>query len=77
LHYMADLVRVEIADEGCGISQAPDAARSSGHYGVVGMQERMAKIGGTCTISSAKGTGTTVTLEIPVETIQPRSAEAK
>jgi signal transduction histidine kinase len=41
------------------------------------MQERMAKIGGTCSISSAEGTGTTVTLEIPVETLEQRGTEAK
>jgi signal transduction histidine kinase len=77
LRYTTNLVRVEITDEGCGISQAPGAARTGGHFGVVGMQERMAKIGGTCSISSAEGTGTTVTLEIPVETLEQRGTEAK
>ena len=67
LRYMTNLVRIEITDEGRGISQGLSGSNIIGHFGVVGMRERMAEIGGTCQISSAEGKGTTVTLEIPVD----------
>lgn len=75
LRYMTNLVRIEIADEGCGISQTSNGSNVIGHFGVLGMQERMAKIGGTCHISSAEGKGTTVTLEIPARKVQQVATE--
>lgn len=77
LRYMTNLVRIEITDEGCGISQASNGSNAAGHFGVLGMRERMARIGGTCRISSVEGRGTTVTLEIPAGTPQRVAMETK
>jgi signal transduction histidine kinase/ligand-binding sensor domain-containing protein len=77
LRYMTNLVRIEITDEGCGMSQASNTSNATGHFGVLGMRERMIRIGGTCRISSAEGRGTTVTLEIPSGTPQQVATEAK
>jgi len=39
----------------------------SGHYGIVGMNERAQAIGARYTLVSTPGQGTTVTLEVPAE----------
>ena len=38
-----------------------------GHYGLTGMRERAAAIGGRVEIASRPGTGTTVTITAPLE----------
>jgi signal transduction histidine kinase len=37
-----------------------------GHYGLVGMQERAALLGGTLQVQSAPGEGTTLRVELPL-----------
>jgi len=57
-----------IEDDGMGFDVG--AARRSAHteqrLGLVGMQERVAQLGGTLTIETAPGHGTTVFVRIPV-----------
>ncbi len=56
-------VAMVIEDDGKGF----DPARiSEERYGLVGMRERVALIGGKMTIESAAGTGTTVLVEVPL-----------
>jgi signal transduction histidine kinase len=46
-----------------------DPARSAGgHFGLVGMKERAASIGGTLAISSAPGRGARLSLAAPIVT---------
>ncbi|MGA3133394.1 MAG: sensor histidine kinase [Terracidiphilus sp.] len=66
LRYRGNLVTIEIKDRGCGISHELNGSKNDGHFGVVGMRERMARIGGTCRILSSDGEGTTVILEVPI-----------
>jgi two-component system sensor histidine kinase UhpB len=58
-------VRLQISDDGCGFA-APDADGSGG-LGLSGMRERALLVGGTLTIDSRPGIGTTVILEVPVQ----------
>jgi signal transduction histidine kinase len=55
-----------IADDGRGIPDSTDLGRfvSRGHFGLAGMRERAAMIGGTLTIQSAVDYGTAVILEV-------------
>ena len=53
-------VRVQVSDDGTGF----DSATATEGFGLVGMRERAALIGGTVKISSGT-TGTTVTAELP------------
>lgn len=53
-------IRVQVSDDGAGF----DFATVSEGFGLVGMRERAALIGGTVEISSGR-TGTTVTAELP------------
>jgi signal transduction histidine kinase len=61
-------IRVEIVDDGAGF----DAARSRG-MGILGMEERVKRLGGTLTIDSGAGRGTTLKAELP---LHPQSALA-
>ena len=56
---------VTIADDGIGFD--PDARTiRARHLGLTSMRERAAAVGGTCTIESSPGAGTTVRVEVPV-----------
>jgi signal transduction histidine kinase len=55
---------VIIFDDGIGFDPI---ARPSGHYGLIGMQERATSIGGTVSLDSSPGRGTTVTVTWKVE----------
>ncbi|MGD0479699.1 MAG: two-component regulator propeller domain-containing protein [Terracidiphilus sp.] len=54
---------LSVADDGCGF------VRDSGsnmHYGLIGMEERAHRIGGTLTITSTPGEGTCVSILVPL-----------
>jgi ligand-binding sensor domain-containing protein/signal transduction histidine kinase len=57
-------VRLEVCDDGRGF--APEAARENGHYGIVGMRERVEQLGGMFNVRSSPGHGTTVIACLPV-----------
>ncbi len=63
VEFQADLLRLTVTDNGCGFDVASEA--SSGHWGLIGMRERAAALGGSCSISSTPGAGTTVVTELP------------
>jgi len=62
-----DRVRMTITDDGQGIIGGTDSQRfvAEGHFGLAGMRERAAMIGGHLEIQSAQDYGTVVILEIP------------
>ena len=57
-----DLITLKIADDGKGFVTA--RRDGAGHYGLQGMQERAEVIGGALDVTSAPGSGTTITLQI-------------
>jgi signal transduction histidine kinase len=56
---------VEIEDDGSGFD--PGTIRSNGGFGLVGIRERAAHLGGTFQIKSAPGQGTRVSVELPTD----------
>ena len=64
LEYGPAKIALEVRDDGRGFE--PDTAQESGHYGLTGMRERAAAIGGVLEISSEPGVGTTVRLVVAV-----------
>jgi len=66
-HFMAylafspDAVRLELRDDGCGF----DPARKNDGFGLLGMRERVDRIGGQLTIQSAPGEGAAVLITVP------------
>lgn len=65
-------LRVEIADDGVGF--VVEAVGSAGHHGIAMMRERVASVGGSFSLTSERGAGTTVGLELPLETAQGMAA---
>jgi signal transduction histidine kinase len=59
------LVRLE--DDGHGLAVPADLASltSNKHFGLVGISERVALLGGTMNIESSKGSGMILQVEIP------------
>jgi signal transduction histidine kinase len=66
LSEVGDRVCLEVKDNGAGfdIAAPPRHAPGSG-LGLVGMRERVALVGGTCTVESEPGRGTRVVVELP------------
>jgi signal transduction histidine kinase len=61
LHYRPGEIALEVRDDGRGF--AVDEASAPGHYGLTGMRERAATIGGRMEVTSEPGGGTTVRLQ--------------
>ena len=75
IHYDNERFRLRVQDDGRGFDAASLSARGhQGHYGLSGMRERAAILGGTLTVWSNVGTGTAVELQIPGGTayLRPR-----
>jgi signal transduction histidine kinase len=56
-------ISLVIQDDGVGITQAPVAGRN---FGLAGMQERVAMLGGSAKVASAKSKGTRIEVKVPV-----------
>jgi signal transduction histidine kinase len=63
-----NLLRLTITDDGRGITGSADSARfvAAGHFGLAGMRERAAMIGGKLDVQTAVDYGTVVILELPL-----------
>jgi two-component system sensor histidine kinase NreB len=57
-------IRLSVADNGAGF-EADTAKKKPMSFGLAGMRERAALIGGTLEVRSAPGKGATVLLELP------------
>ncbi|MFF0222281.1 sensor histidine kinase [Streptomyces sp. NPDC004629] len=62
LRYAAGTLTVSVRDDGRGF----DPAAVHGGYGLAGLRARAAEVGGTASVRSAPGAGTTVTVCLPV-----------
>ena len=67
LSVKGDNLMIRVADQGCGFVLAEDALPAEGHYGIVGMRERVQRLGGHVQITSSPGGGTQVQLRLKVE----------
>ncbi|WP_367874152.1 ATP-binding protein [Luteolibacter sp. Populi] len=62
------ILKVSLADDGRGLDPATAAPGSDG---LVGMKERMEKLGGSCRVTSNPGGGTVVEFSLPLERKTP------
>ncbi|MFK0287518.1 sensor histidine kinase [Streptomyces sp. NPDC090499] len=62
LRHARDLMTLAVTDDGQGF----DPATVRGGYGLSGIRARATGLGGTCTVLSAPGQGTTVRVEVPL-----------
>jgi signal transduction histidine kinase len=66
LRYLAAAVELEISDDGCGFQVSATPTADTGHFGLLGMRERIEKMKGTFELSSRPGSGTVVSVKVPV-----------
>lgn len=57
---------VAVVDDGAGFTPGQEAGAHQGHFGLVGMRERIERLDGTFRIESAPGRGTAVRFEVPL-----------
>jgi signal transduction histidine kinase len=62
LEYGAEMIALEVRDDGRGFEANGPIESPQGHFGLTGMKERATAIGGTLEVTSEPGTGTTVRL---------------
>ncbi len=62
LEHRGDRVLMMVEDDGVGFE--PDQAKGGDHFGLLGMKERAEALGGTLTVESTPGAGTTVVVEV-------------
>jgi signal transduction histidine kinase len=60
-------ILLSIVDDGRGFDTAELPEASAGHLGIIGMQERVRARGGSFRITSQRGAGTRVDVEMPIE----------
>ena len=65
LTYLDDMLLLDVADDGVGFDPTGD----TGGYGLVGMRHRLAGVGGTLTVESAPGYGTTLNAAVPLPVV--------
>jgi ligand-binding sensor domain-containing protein/anti-sigma regulatory factor (Ser/Thr protein kinase) len=66
LECLPESLRLSVADDGAGFEMAGNGHLRPGHYGLIGMKERAAQIGGEFEFDSAPGHGTTVSVQAPL-----------
>jgi ligand-binding sensor domain-containing protein/signal transduction histidine kinase len=74
VHFDADRCDVKIRDDGTGFDPEAVSSLPVGHYGLVGMKERITRVGGELTVNSQPGGGAEVTFYIPRGSLIPSDA---
>jgi signal transduction histidine kinase len=64
LSFLDDVVTLDVDDDGIGFDGRP-AARSDGGFGLIGIGERIAAVGGELSVEAASGQGTTIAVSVP------------
>jgi ligand-binding sensor domain-containing protein/signal transduction histidine kinase len=67
LDFGAREVRLEVKDDGRGFDAESYDGGRGGHFGLVGMRERAAQMGGAASVKSEPGRGTEVVVRVPIE----------
>lgn len=69
LSYAIDEIGMEIEDDGSGFNPRSAPGTRDGHYGLEGMRQRMTWLGGTVSINSRPGSGTCISVHLPLDKI--------
>jgi len=60
-------VQLQIRDDGCGFEPASWEVSKRGHFGLLGIKERVASVFGMHSVDSAPGRGTRLLVTIPTK----------
>ncbi|MFC5237322.1 sensor histidine kinase [Pseudonocardia zijingensis] len=73
LSYMEDVVVLDVRDDGCGFAPAttPGTVDGSG-FGLVAMEQRVSRVGGSLGVESAPGDGTALSATVPATPAEVR-----
>jgi PAS domain S-box-containing protein len=74
-----DVLTITIADKGRGFDVVAEQAAGAAHFGLFSIRERIEAIGGSLTVESVAGEGTSATLRVPVQrtiAVSPSSASS-
>jgi signal transduction histidine kinase len=63
LTYAGDTLLLDVADNGTGF----DGSAATDGYGLVGMRQRLSRVGGTLTVESSPGAGTILNASAPIQ----------
>jgi signal transduction histidine kinase len=76
LDYGAKNILLQVKDNGKGFALNDCAGPSEGHFGLLGISERVKRLHGEISFSSAPETGTTMHVRIPIphESYSPKGA---
>jgi signal transduction histidine kinase len=71
LDYGPQNVALEVKDNGRGFEQDKSAGPGEGHFGLLGISERVKRLGGELVVNSANGHGTVIRVHVPVSQNSP------
>ena len=60
-------VRLRVRDDGCGFEPARSKASNNIHFGLLGIEERVAALVGILSVKSAPGKGTILQVTVPID----------
>jgi ligand-binding sensor domain-containing protein/signal transduction histidine kinase len=72
VHFEAGSVRLLVVDDGRGFNFKEAFTADDGHFGLVGMRERVEGVGGHFEVKTAPGDGTALSVEVPVRALSTR-----
>jgi signal transduction histidine kinase/ligand-binding sensor domain-containing protein len=65
LCFESNYINLYIKDDGCGINLSTSPFTRTGHFGLIGIKERVEKLGGKLLLDTAPGKGTKYEISIP------------
>lgn len=68
LTYVDDVLLLDVVDDGIGFSVDSVSTQNPHGFGLIGMRERLRRVGGRLTVESAPGSGTSVNAAVPLAT---------
>jgi signal transduction histidine kinase len=69
LHVSPTELHLSVTDDGIGFDPQTVQGPETGHFGLVGMRERLLRMNGRLAVTSAPGKGTAVTFTIPIPSV--------
>ena len=76
LRFRSDVVELSVEDDGCGIGQAPQSS-PGGLFGLQGIRERVDKLGGELQLDSRVGSGTLLSVVVPLRKAAPGRGDSR